>query len=695
MQKIFFSIILIAVSVTGMAQHHEVRYCGQTEQTEKFFAKHPQAKADAADAMRYLEELTLQEEQMRGGGDQVFIVPVVFHVIHNNGSENISDEQILDAVEILNRDFRKLNEDIEDVVAPFIDIAADVEIEFRLAGLDPDGNCTSGITRLISDLTYDGSDDVKNLIQWPRNRYMNVWICAEAAGAAGWTYMPAAVNGVFGAGEDGIVIKSDYVGSIGTSSVGKSRVLTHEVGHWLNLFHCWGQNNNPGAAGNCNSDDNVADTPDDIGWSSCNLDGASCGNEIDNVQNYMEYSYCTKMFTEGQRTRMRTAIQSNIAQRNQLWTQSNLINSGTLEPVLCAAVFTSDRNTVCAGETIQFNDNSFHGVTEWNWNFGDGNTLSGSDPDVHQNPSHTFDTPGVYTIMLTVGNGEDEVSVTVNEYITVIVPGMNEAPFIEGFESVWPAENWSLFNQNNDATWQQSPSASYSGTNSLKLNNSANTIADNIDEMISTTYDMSAMQEVYLSYKWAYANKQNETDDRLRISVTGDCGDYWYLKKVHKGLTDLPTVNPTNFSFAPTGQSQWTGNELALSDPDWLTEMFRIKFEFIGKGGNNIWLDDINISGLDTNGTTWTNIQPVAQQSMLRIFPNPTSTSTTLEFSLQKSSDVKIELYNSIGALVEVIAEKQLASGTHNFSIAQQPRGLYTVRLEVGGVRNVRKIVFE
>lgn len=695
MQKILFSILLLCCFATGIAQQHEVRYCGQTEQTEKFFARHPHAKADAEAAHRYLEEQTQLAEQSRGGGSQVFIVPVVFHVVHNNGTENISDEQILDAMLILNRDFRMLNEDIEDVVPEFQDITADIEIEFRLAGLDPDGNCTTGITRLVSDETYVGDDEVKELIQWPRNKYMNVWVCAEAAGAAGWTYMPGDVNGTFGADEDGIIIKSTYVGSIGTSSVGKSRVLTHEVGHWLNLFHCWGQNNNPGAAGNCNSDDNVADTPDDIGWTTCDLDGASCGNDIDNVQNYMEYSYCTNMFTEGQRTRMRTAIQSSIAQRNQLWTTSNLNNTGTASPVLCEAVFTSDINTICAGGSVQFNDFSYNGVTEWSWNFGDGQSLSGTDPNVHKNPQHTYEEPGVYNVTLTVGNGTDETSTTVNSYITVVSPAINDAPFEEGFEANWPAGNWSLFDHNNDGTWLVSSSASFTGTKSLKLNNFSNTVADNTDEFISTTYDMSAMEEVYLSYKWAYANRQDETDDRLRISVTGDCGNVWYLKKVHKGLTDLPTVNPTNFAFTPTSQSQWNENILTLSDSDWMTESFRVKFEFIGKGGNNIWMDDINISALDTNGNIWTNIQPAALANSLRIYPNPTSASATLELTLLQASRVKIELYNSIGELVDVIAKGNFNTGQHIISIPQQTRGLYNIRFDADGIFTTRKVVFE
>jgi hypothetical protein len=262
----------------------------------------------------------------RGGANQVYTIPMVFHVIHENGNENISDEQIYDAIAVLNRDFRKLNPDTSDIIDAFAGIAGDARVEFRLATIDPNGNCHSGINRIVSPLTNDGSNsDMKALSYWPRNKYMNVWICAEiGSGIAGFTNLPGDVNGNWGAFEDGIVLRSDYVGSIGTSSPIKSRTLTHETGHWLNLYHTWGPTNSPADPTNCDFDDNVTDTPNTVGYTSCNIDGASCGSLIDNVQNYMEYSYCSRMFTEGQTTRMRAALLSNTAQRNNLWSAANL-----------------------------------------------------------------------------------------------------------------------------------------------------------------------------------------------------------------------------------------------------------------------------------------------------------------------------------------------------------------------------------
>ena len=115
-----------------------------------------------------------------------------------------------------------------------------------------------------------------------------------------------------------------------------------------------GQFKQPGDPENCDMDDNVDDTPLTSGWTTCNLDGETCGS-LDNVQNYMDYSYCGRMFTEGQRLRMRAAMNSSTAQRNQLWTPANLEETGVdQDPILCEARFTASRQTVCVAIRFSF-----------------------------------------------------------------------------------------------------------------------------------------------------------------------------------------------------------------------------------------------------------------------------------------------------------------------------------------------------
>jgi hypothetical protein len=284
---LLFAALSTALSLTAQNDapfqcgHDEVWRLGADAQNDLTLSD----RIDAANAE--LDAFTREFEQTGERGGDGYVIPIVFHIIHNNGVENIGDEQILDAVRILNDDFNKLNTDWDNVRSEFLDRVADVGVEFRLAGKDPQGNCTNGITRTVSELTNAGDEEMKALIVWPRNKYLNVWVAASANGAAGYTFRPGTAQ--WYPLEDGIVLQHSYTGSIGTSTVGRSRALTHEVGHWINLPHTWGDGNTPAIASNCNQDDGVTDTPNTIGWTTCNLNGTSCGS-LDNVENYMDYS---------------------------------------------------------------------------------------------------------------------------------------------------------------------------------------------------------------------------------------------------------------------------------------------------------------------------------------------------------------------------------------------------------------------
>ena len=687
--KYIYIAILSCLSFLGHSQQHETYFCGQTAARQRLFATHPHAQAACEHDTRELERFTQELAAQRGGNNQLYIIPVVFHVIHENGIENISQEQIYDALNILNRDFRKLNADTADIVDAFDDIAADTYIEFRLATIDPDGNCHSGINRVVSPLTNDGGNsDMKALSIWPRDSYLNVWICADAgSGVAGFTNLPGDVNGNWGAFVDGIVMRSDYVGSIGTSSTIRSRTLTHEIGHWLNLYHTWGPTNSPGESSNCDFDDNVTDTPNTIGHTSCNINGASCGSAQDNVQNYMEYSYCSRMFTQGQGLRMRAALQSNTAQRNQLVTQNNLEQTGVLNPPLCLASFSSSQFSICAGDTLSFFDNSYHNVVSWTWDFGDGQTLNGTDPLIHKNPQHSYAEPGVYAVSLTVSNGTQSLSATETAFVRVLTNGMLASPLQEGFESDWPGA-WITNNVNNDETWEVTPNAYYSGSKSLRLRNFS-VEEGNIDEFYSPTIDLSGATAAYITYKWSYANRTAETDDRFRISASSDCGTIWSQRKLHKGLTNLPTTDPTNTFFVPDATEDWDSEEIQLINEDWFNDRFRVKFEFTSYGGNNLYIDDINIYGSFPTG-----VREATPLFYYNVYPNPSDNNMTLDLFQQNSEALRIEMFNSQGQLVQVLHDGLLTQGKHLISIEHRASGLYTVVLSKGTHSAVQRVVF-
>jgi PKD repeat protein len=694
MKKILLGLALLS-SWRGLAQDHTTYFCGQVAAQQRLFHHHAGAEAECITNQQLLEEYTRQYQDEssseRGGGQQIYVIPVVFHIIHQGGNENIADEQIFDALEILNKDFRKQNSDTALIVDAFQDIAADCGIEFHLATIDPNGDCSPGIVRISSDLTYTGDDpDLKELSYWPRNSYLNIWVCANISdGVAGFSNLPGNVSSNWAAGEDGIVIRSDYVGSIGTSSASHSRSLTHEVGHWLNLYHPWGGSNNPGIADNCDMTDYVDDTPQTIGWTSCNLTGASCGSTLDNVQNFMEYSFCSRMFTEGQRTRMRAALNSSTAQRNQLWTTTNLAETGVSNPPLCLADFNVNMSSVCVGDSVYFTDASYHNVSEWTWDFGDGTILTGTDPLEFKNPIHQYNTPGTYNVTLEVSNGTQSISTVQSTMLTILDTAMIASPFVEGFEAVWPGNNWMLSNPNGDETWEITPSAHYTGDRCLKLRNYS-IDAGNADELYTATFDMTGADTIFISYKWAYANRTTTTDDKFRISASGDCGNSWVIRKLRKGTTNLPTATATNSQFTPVSLDDWDGEIMALNNVDWYNDRFRVKFDFSSLGGNNFYLDDINIYASGVSGI----YQPEAL-FLYNVYPNPSSGNMTLELGQLNHDVITVELYNATGQLCSIVYSGAVSAGRQLINIPDQPAGLYNLVLRKDGHTAVQKLIFE
>lgn len=672
----------------------DVKPCGSTSALERLFEARPETRGWYERDDARLEQETA--EFVDGNRDELIVIPVVFHIIHNNGEENISDEQVYSALEVANRDLALLNEDADQIVSAFTGLAANSEIELRLAQRDPNGNCHSGINRIVSDLTYDGSDAVKELIQWPRNMYMNIWVVNYANGAAGYTYTPGAVSNFQNADIDGIVLKHDYTGDIGTSNTYRSRTLTHEAGHWMNLRHTWGNGNEPGLDSNCDQDDNVDDTPLTMGWVSCNLNGETCGS-LDNVQNYMDYSYCGRMFTTGQRERMRAAMYSNTAQRNQLWTPSNLLATGTDGvDLLCEVKFDASRRMICAGDSVQFFDESYHGVNAWEWDFGDGSL-----PSTEESPWHTFTEPGFYSVKLTASNASATEEGTQTDFIQVLEDNAMDLPLTEGFESgEVPVMDWFVLDETEDGvTWSVTTTTAFTGDYCLKMNNFAVDAEMATDQLISSTMDMSGATEIHITYSWAYAYRgtdpdTDDTDDRLKVYASADCGQTWSLRRMHRGFTDLPTADPHPFPFVPAGPEEWKTYTLVLPYDQFLTENFRLLFEFESRLGNNLFLDDINIQAVGVNEVA---VLESTGQLPLSVFPNPAAGMMTCTFRTVEPHRVDVVVRDLMGREVARPFAGNLPQGNHELQVNTDgwAGGTYLISVSVEGVPSTTRLLVE
>lgn len=698
MKKLLLSLsVLIGLSTFSISQ--EVDPCHTDEVTKKYVESlSPQERLDYEQKKAsYRQEIqdyiaAHPEIQTNSGARAVqYTIPVVFHIIHAGGPENISNEQVEDCIRVMNDDYQLLNSDAGNVQSEFSSLVADIEVEFKLARKKPNGDCTNGITRTFTTITNGGSgNDRISAVQnehgnWPGDRYLNVFVAADIGGAAGYTNYPFWGNNGMG---NGIHVLHNYVGSIGTASGFTSRTLTHEVGHWLDLPHLWGSTNEPGLSSNCNSDDGIGDTPNTEGWTSCNLQGETCGSK-DNVENYMEYSYCSKMFTLGQKARMHAALDSGAGGRSNLHTAGNLAFTGVNEPeIMCQADFIADKTIICPGQSIAFSDYSYHAPSGWTWAFEGGTPATSTD----QNPVITYNTPGTYEVELTATDGTNNVTQTKTSYITVLENSSN-LPFIEGFESYsnLSSSPWAVENPDGNGFVLEN-SIGHSGQKSVRLNNFGQP-SERLDNIYSQPIDLSSItDEVTLSFRYAYRKRSSSNDEWLRVFISNNCGEDWIQRKTIKGdnLSELTASS----SWEPSSTDDWTTVHVTNITGSYWVENFRLRFEFESDGGNNFFLDDINIyQGDETNDPTL-SLNAEGFISEFNVYPNPASDEANVVFSIENAQKTSVEVVNAIGQTVSsTVVNAESGRNLVMLNTSDIQAGVYMVRVTVDGVQRIKRLM--
>ncbi|MEZ4893804.1 MAG: M43 family zinc metalloprotease [Saprospiraceae bacterium] len=311
-----FLIFMVALSIfSGKAVAQ--RSCAAEEVLAQQLLNNPEMRQIRENIQRHTEEF------MQSGAVHertVVTIPVVVHVVYYNSAQNISDAQILSQIDVLNDDFRRLNSDASNTPAGFLGVAADCEVNFCMAQQDPNGNATNGIVRKSTTVNgFSTNDNVKfnssggsNI--WDRNKYLNIWVCNLSGGLLGYAQFPGGP-----ASTDGVVCDYAYFGTINsTPPFHLGRTATHEVGHWLNCYHIWGDDGS-----SCSGSDLVSDTPNqaDENYGCPSFPTISCSNgpNGDMFMNYMDYTddACMNVFTTGQKSRMQSLFSPGGA-RNAL-----------------------------------------------------------------------------------------------------------------------------------------------------------------------------------------------------------------------------------------------------------------------------------------------------------------------------------------------------------------------------------------
>jgi PKD repeat protein len=738
MKKFTFSIALVLSFYVGLAQQH---VCGTDDQYKIGAASDPQLAAQRTQFNRafaeFMKTYNPDDYKTQPGIGKAsapkYIIPIVVHVFHQNGPENISEAQILNEIAQLNKSFRKLNSDTGNVRTIFKDIAADAKIEFRLAKKDPLGKCTNGIIRYYTPNTQKGNEDLKKRSVWDTKRYFNMWVVntinrGPGISVAGYAQFPFATGGpVSSASTDGIMIVHDQFGNIGTATPNPGNpnntvnqtTSSHEAGHWLGLYH-------PFQGDSCdNEGDGISETPTTYfmptpqeplrnvcgtpNFNSCATDNPDLPDQYENFMDYFEGPCASNMFTLQQVARMHFCLDNY---RRQLWQPENLEKTGVVDGYTCNPLPIASFNSVtpgkavCQGATIDFMDNSYNAsVTSWLWDFGAGATPSTSTAKNPQNISYS--SSGWKNVSLTV-TGPSGTNKTTLENAVYVQPANEFMGYGDGFYNAdWDYENdflqkgWSIESEA-EGTWTRTDKAKVNGNMSLML--ATKTLSYGFTySLISPTYNFSGAPNAYISYNYSFAANftspasTNDSRDIFELLVSNDCGKTWIARKTIKGQThpdSLARANPLTTSggpsqysadYVPTNQFQWKKDGLSgtsICSGDKLSSVkFKLSFTYLG--GNNFYLDAL-IVGIKSGLNTLT-----AKDIHFTIMPNPFTSSAMLSYELTAKQDVSIKLFDIVGHEVADLQNKTQDAGKHEVIINKEElglrTGLYFIKTSVNG----------
>ncbi|MFT5725568.1 MAG: PKD repeat protein [Bacteroidia bacterium] len=690
MRKILLLLSYVSISVLGFSQHV---HCGTDE-----FVKEQISKGVEQPTLVYsVPEEVLNFSDLSHGKKAVVTIPIVFHVIHEYGAENISNAQILDQMRIINEDFRRQNADTALTRGIFKSIATDCEIEFKLATKDPSGNCTDGITRTVSALTNGGDEAAKQLIVWDQKRYLNVWVVksiGRAANILGYAVLPTS-NDKSG---DGVILLASYVGSIGTADENyMGRTLTHEIGHWLGLWHPFqnAQYDNDGVpipdcgTSNCQrSGDWICDTPPVFEASfGCNTSKNSCTNDapdlLDQIENFMDYAdgRCANMFTRDQRTRMLGYLGNTSTNgRGSHISTSTATSTGINISNPCAAkadFHIVDRQVVlCEGKSIQFEDLSWNGiVVDRVWTFEGGSPSSST----FANPTVKYNTGGKYKVTLKVTNAQGTSEVTKTEFIEVQDAVAELAsPFLETFESPFSEFTWEKETIGNYG-WKRVNNVGYNVGYASVCAIDDKTASGLKFSLTSSNFDLSLHKDLdpILSFRTAYSMRASgSAGERVVIYGSEDCGETWRVLKSLIGITTLSSTNQFIPDWAPTSNSDWKLQVISLKQYGFENSTnLLIRFEVTSNSGNTIYIDDINVDR---------NVLSTGQNKLnsisFNLLPNPSAGNFEVRLNAVYET-INIEVTDILGQKLQTLKIAQQADGRVEQEIFIHQAGIYFIRV--------------
>ncbi len=621
---ILYSILFVALSIVSFAQER----CGTVEYTAKLKSERNLFE-DNSQFEKWIRQKQ-QEKSSRSGAlrkASTYQVPVVVHIIHNGeaigSGRNISDAQVFSQLSVLNKDYKRLNEDAVNTPAEFQSVAGVSDIEFVLAKQDPEGLATNGIVRVQgpkTSWTMNDNYQLKALSYWPAEDYLNIWVCnlTDFLGYAQFPVsgLPGLENSSSNRLTDGVVSSTTTFGSIEDgdfnlqNNYNKGRTTTHEVGHFFGLRHIWGDDN-----GGCSGTDYVDDTPNQAGSTSgCPAHPRVTCEVTSMFQNFLDYTHdnCMNLFTQGQVSRMETVIE-NSPRRASLTSSPGLSEPEPIANDLGIREVISPLGGECTTPfipAIEIRNYGSNSVSSTRIRVRkDGVIVETKDfifsPALNllESTIVTFD-----AISFTSGQHNCSFEILLTNSVAdgsagdntlsrnVFVPQDIDVPFLENFNTL--PTTWAIVNPDQNITWELAVTPTAGTNTALKMDffNYEDNVGE-IDMFISPVFDLTDAPAALLKFDVAHSRYQSSSNDGLRVVLLRDCSiDVTQGTVIYNKFgSALATAPSTSSAFTPNGPNQWRTEAIDLSI--YMGEdNLQLAFIGINDWGNNLYLDNISLT---------------------------------------------------------------------------------------------------
>ena len=684
--------LFTGIKTSVLAQAY--RRCATMEVMEQEMQRDPSLRQKVSD----IEKAVYQKTRTAAvrSAKEIITIPVVVHILYNTPEQNISDAQVLSQIEVLNEDFRLRNEDTTEIPDYFKDVAADVGVEFCLAVRDPDGNITSGITRTQTDEEeFFTNSDMKYSSQggvdaWNTYEYLNIWVCNLANDILGFAQFP-------GAGKketDGVVIGNKFFGKLGpvVAPYDNGRTTTHEVGHWLGMYHTF----DGGCAGTTSADclskgDKVCDTPPTAdSHLNCPGETNSC-NETpvdlnDMTMNFMEYvdDTCMHLFTEGQKVRMLNMIET---------IRPNLKDSkGCILYTVDASIASIETNGLfnCGTEVapvINIKNMGFDSLTalEVHYALSDGNSgklnwtgaITSFQTEQMPLPVFSFD-PGTYTLKVYVQAASDQDSSNDSLEVTFKVIGeTNETlPYLEEVERIDLADKGWLNRSSKKPGWTTTNRTGAFNESSYAFFLNYDAMQDIIKgetfELFTPAIELNGENDLFLHFDVAYQKAGKTDEEKMRIYISTDCGKRW--EKIYETINfGMKGINSTITDYVPKA-TDWKSISVDLSEYSGTTSSAIFKFESLAGGGHNLYLDNIAVNQAKPFKSN--------QISDFKIFPNPNNGRFSLQFESVIDYTYEVRVYDRAGQAILITDVQSFNQPFYEIKFNNLAKGIYFVEVK-------------